>query len=69
MVDVPVRQQDVPDREPLAPHDLEQGLDLVTRVDQHGLAARPATQHEAVLVEGGDGSDLQQHSGLPLLPR
>jgi hypothetical protein len=58
---VTVRQQDMADREPALAHDLEQILDLVPGIDQHGLAASLAAEDESILVEGRSRPGFQDH--------
>jgi len=58
VVDVGVRQQDVPDGNVLARDELEKPIDLIARIDQHTLPS-PRTGHDkAVLVERSDGLRL-----------
>jgi CheY-like chemotaxis protein len=54
VVDVSVREQDVPHVDALAGHELDQPLHFVAGIDDDALARAPAGDHEAVLVEGGD---------------
>ena len=57
-----MRQQDVADLEVVRLHRLEQLVDLVAGVDDHGVARLVAANDVAVLEERVDGADLENHS-------
>jgi hypothetical protein len=59
MVDVGVRQQYVTDDQCMLFRDCQELLDLITRIDQHGLPRLFAPDYEPVLEERPDGSNLQ----------
>ena len=55
VIDVGVRQEDVPDRERVALGEGEQAGDFVAGIDQHGVTRLVAADDEAVLEERSDG--------------
>src|SRR5262249_27666662 len=61
VIEVRVRQEDVPDRQPLAPGRLEQQVHFVARIDDDSLTRLFAADHETVLVERLDGRAFQHH--------
>jgi PleD family two-component response regulator len=58
VIDVRVRQQDVPDRQVLLRDELEQPVHFVTRIDDDPLSRARARDNEAVLVERPHGLRL-----------
>src|SRR3954447_9747120 len=66
VVEMGVRQQDVLNREHLTLRDLQQLVQFVAGIDQHGIARLLTTQDEAVLEEGGDRSSLDYHASVIL---
>src|SRR5579864_4300793 len=61
MVNVRVRQEDVPDREGVFLREREEPVHLVARIDEHRFACVLASDDEAVLEEGADGLALNEH--------
>ena len=61
MIDVRVRQQDVPDRQPAALGEGEQRRHLVARIDEDRFPGLLAADDEAVLEEGTNGLTLNYH--------
>src|ERR1700674_1831274 len=64
MIHMRVREEDVFHRELLRLDNVEEGLHLVARIDQDGLARRLAANNETVLVEGRDLANFEQHDDL-----
>jgi hypothetical protein len=58
MVDVCVRKKNIFHRKMLLPHDVEQHADLVSRIDENGLAGALAPDHESVFVKRRDAATL-----------
>ena len=54
VIDVRVRQEDVPNRQRPPLGERQQRRDLVARIDEHGLVRLLAADDEAVLEEGTD---------------
>ncbi len=63
MIDVRMREQDVREIEALPIHDVEQSIDLVSRIDEHSLARPFAGEHEPVFHEGRHRRLVHQHQG------
>ena len=61
VIDVRVRQQDVRDLQLLRANEVQQLLDLVARIDEHGLAGALAADDVAILEERPDGRAFQDH--------
>jgi hypothetical protein len=61
MIDVRVRQQDVPDGQPAALREGEQRRHLVARVDEDRFPGLLAADDEAVFEEGTNGLTLNYH--------
>ena len=61
VVEVRVGQQDIAHLEPVRLHGVQQLVDLVTRIDHDRVAGLGAADDVAVLVEGVDGADLENH--------
>jgi hypothetical protein len=64
VINVRVRQQDVADVQVRAVDNVEEQVDLVTRVDDHAVPGFLAGEHVAILVERGSLADLEEHLGM-----
>ena len=61
VIDVRMRQQDVPDRQRVPLRKRQQRHHFVAGIDQHRFARRLASDDEPVLEEGADRLGLQYH--------
>ena len=61
VIDVRVGEQDLLEIEAFAVHDVEQPIDLVSRIDVHRLSRPLAGEHEPVLHERRDRRLVHQH--------
>lgn len=68
VIEVRVREQDVPDREAALFHRLQQQLDLVARVDDDAFTRFLAAENEAVLGERGDRAHVENHRSIRPAP-
>ena len=61
VIDVGVGQQNVPDRQRVAPGERQQACHLVAGINEHGVPGLFTADHEAVLEEWADGLTLNYH--------
>ena len=65
VIDVGMRQEDVPYGQTLATHERQQTLDFVARIDQHRFPGTVAADNEAVLEEWSHRLCLNYHGANP----
>jgi hypothetical protein len=66
VIEMRVGEQDVAHVQVVAPHRRQQVVDLIARVDQHGLPRLFTPDHESVLEERRHRSGFQDHLEFPL---
>ena len=66
VIDVRVREQDVPNHERVPFGERDQPVDFVARIDQDGFARLLAADNEAILEERADGLALNYHVAMIL---